>query len=432
MKRILSLVALVALVTTFGGFSAASHISASQLSIHAATLGNSAMYPLATGAQNVLIVSPSGGNFTSVQAALNSITNNSSRNPYLIWVGPGKYFEQVTMKPWVDIEGAGEDVTRIYFGGSSSAQRGTVVGTNNAELRFLTIENTGAADNATAIYDAGSLSLLHVTAKASGGTSNNTGIFSDDTASTRMNNVTATASGGFACGIKTERTTAPTMNNVTAMASGGSYDYAIYNRSPYASITNVTATASGQNSGNLVYGVYNDNFGAPSGSLTMNNVVATASGPNYYNFGVDNLYSSPRMTNVVASASGGYQNYGIAAPHGSPIMNDIVATASGGTDNFALLLDAGSPVINNATATASGGSTSYGLYNTDVNNGFTTAMVNHSTITGSTNTVYNVGSFLKIGSSNLSGGPVFTSPPGGITCAGVYDENYTFYANTCP
>ena len=57
-------------------------------------------------AQTVL-VAKSGGDFTSVQAALGSITDASASKHYLVWVGPGTYNERVQMKPFVDIEGAG-------------------------------------------------------------------------------------------------------------------------------------------------------------------------------------------------------------------------------------------------------------------------------------------------------------------------------------
>ena len=96
-----------------------------------------------SGYRNVIVVAKSGGDFTSIQAALDSITDASDTNRYLVWVAPGVYNERVTMKPYVDIEGAGEQVTRITYGGSSNPDTGTVVGANDAELRFLTVESTG-------------------------------------------------------------------------------------------------------------------------------------------------------------------------------------------------------------------------------------------------------------------------------------------------
>ena len=58
---------------------------------------------------------------------------------------PGVYSEQVTMKPYVDIEGSGELTTKITYTGSGSPNTGTVLGASNAELRFLSVENTGGA-----------------------------------------------------------------------------------------------------------------------------------------------------------------------------------------------------------------------------------------------------------------------------------------------
>ena len=57
------------------------------------------------------------------------------------------------MKPYVDIEGSGELTTKITFTGSASSTTGTLVGANNAELRFLTVENTGGDAYAIAIYN---------------------------------------------------------------------------------------------------------------------------------------------------------------------------------------------------------------------------------------------------------------------------------------
>jgi pectin methylesterase-like acyl-CoA thioesterase len=140
-------------------------------------------------------VAKSGGDFTTITAALNSIADASASNRYLVWVAPGVYTETVTMKPFVDIEGAGELTTKITFSGSASATAGTLLGANNAELRFLTVENTGGTAWAVAIFNSGTAPrLTHVTASASGGT-NNIGVYNYASSSPTMTNVTASASG---------------------------------------------------------------------------------------------------------------------------------------------------------------------------------------------------------------------------------------------
>jgi hypothetical protein len=58
-------------------------------------------------------------------------------------------------------------------------------------------------------------------------------------------------------------------------------------------------------------------------------------------------------------------------------------------------------------------------------------MINNSVIIGSTNTIYNgTSTTTRVGNTKLAGGAVSNS--GTLTCAGVYDENYTFSTDTCP
>ena len=321
---------------------------------------------------NVVIVAQSGGDFTAIQDALDSITDASDANRYLVRVMPGVYTETVTMKPYVDIEGSGELVTRITFTGSGSGNTGTVVGADDAELRSLTVENTGGNTSAIAIYNS---------------------------------------------------SVAPRLTHVTANASGGSGNYSVYNSSSSPTMTNVTASASGGSSVN--YGVFNY-----ESSPTMTNVAASASGGNN-SYGVYNSSSSPTMTNVTASASGGTLSYGVHNHHSSPMMTNVTATASGGYNSYGVYNASSSPTIHNSTIRGSGGTSgSYGIYNV-APSGSHTVRVDNSQVTGSTNTIYNTGSFTTlIGVTLLDGGAV--TGGGTVTCAGVYDENYVFYASTCP
>jgi len=274
--------------------------------------------------QNIKIVAKSGGDFTTITAALNSITDASAGNPYLIFVAPGVYSEQVTMKPYVDIQGAGEQATMITYTGIGGSSTGTVVGANNAELRFLKVENTGAYSYAIAIYN-GSTSphLTHVTASASGGSVGNMGVY-NNSASPIMTDVNATASDGpNNVGVK-NNFAMPTMLNVTATASGGTYNYGVMNEYSSPTMTNLTVTATTTASGSICYGV--SNYG---GSPNMTNVIVTASGA-MSNLGVENKGSNPTMTNVTATATGGTSSMGLSNTNGSsPTIQDSSFIASG-------------------------------------------------------------------------------------------------------
>jgi len=275
--------------------------------------------------QNVIVVARSGGDFTSIQKALASIGDNSASNPYLVWVAPGIYNESIIMKPYVDIQGAGELVTKITFVGGSSPDVATVRSSaNNAELRFLTVENTGGNNYATAIWTYGAAPrFLHITATATGGSTGNDAFYIGTNSS-------------------------PTLRDVTAIASGGSTNYGV-----------------------------NDVASSPTKIDSM----ISGSGGSYRNYAMYNFQSSPTIRNSKLSATGVATNYTI--------------------ENYAY----------------------YNSYSLTIDN---------STLVGSTNTIVNHPYYTtRVGASRLDGGPAQANN-GILTCAGVYDENYVFFPNTCP
>lgn len=64
--------------------------------------------------QQFVIVAKSGGDYSTITSALNSITDASVDKPYVIYVMPGIYLENPILKPYVDIVGADADRTWIY------------------------------------------------------------------------------------------------------------------------------------------------------------------------------------------------------------------------------------------------------------------------------------------------------------------------------
>ncbi|CAG0959210.1 hypothetical protein GPROT1_00685 [Gammaproteobacteria bacterium] len=115
----------------------------------------------------------------------------------------------------------------------------------------------------------------------------------------------------------------------------------------------------------------------------------------------------------------------------SPTMTNVTATGSGGTYSYGVLNNSSSSTIQNSVLSASAGTNNYGIDN-NAPSGFYTVIVNNSQITGSTNTISNDSEFTtRVGASLSSGGAV-SAGSGTVTCAGVYDETYAFYASTCP
>ena len=299
----------------------------------------------------IVVVSPVGTpteNGTALLNALASITDASESNPYLLKIEPGVYdvgSTSVSMLQYVDVEGSGENVTKITGAGGTLVHDATVRTANYSELRFLTVENTGGADWATAIYcSSGSPKITHVTALASGGTAWSVGVFLNSSSAVLV--------------------------DVTASASGESENRGVANHAASsATLIDVRATTVG---GTMSYAVRNTNLS----DLTMIGGTASASGATGTNTGV---YQEDRS---------------------SMLLRGVIISASGGT-------------------------TSHGLHNAHGS-----AEVQDSQVSGDTHTVLNnSGVTTRVGSSQLAGGAV---SGGTAICAGVYDENYTFYTSTCP
>lgn len=116
---------------------------------------------------NVIIVAKSGGDFTSVRSAVNSITDSSESNPYVIKVMPGIYDETsggsggvlnaIQLKNYISIQGSGIDATKLIMHRSTNIEESPYGGLivfdlrllNNVALSDMTIE----ASIDSCIYD---------------------------------------------------------------------------------------------------------------------------------------------------------------------------------------------------------------------------------------------------------------------------------------
>jgi len=139
------------------------------------------------GLQNIVTVSRSGGDFTNVSSALNSIQNASPSNPYLIVVGPGVYSiaQTIVMKDSVSIMGSGPETTVLsgFVSSSLPSDSAIIRASSNSRISNMTIRNLGGGRN---LHSIGILNnntrrsiISGVNIEISGGSVNNTGIFND-------------------------------------------------------------------------------------------------------------------------------------------------------------------------------------------------------------------------------------------------------------
>lgn len=125
---------------------------------------------------NIVTVAKENGDFDNPIDAVNSITDATGLNPYLVVIAPGKYAlnEHLNMKTGVSIAGSGVDVTIIE--GAISAgdiyNCSLLRGADEATLSNMTIRNTGGgAGCSVAIHPLNdNMRIEHVKAIAKGAT----------------------------------------------------------------------------------------------------------------------------------------------------------------------------------------------------------------------------------------------------------------------
>jgi pectin methylesterase-like acyl-CoA thioesterase len=114
----------------------------------------------ATPYQQVVTVAKSGGDYTTVKAALAAITDNSSTKRYLVQVMPGNYQEDnpLTLKEYVDIKAASADWRDTVIYNLNDAD--LITAANNSSLSGFTLEVSGTTGSARSVVAAGDKSFL--------------------------------------------------------------------------------------------------------------------------------------------------------------------------------------------------------------------------------------------------------------------------------
>ncbi|SPE49983.1 conserved exported hypothetical protein [Verrucomicrobia bacterium] len=192
------------------------NVTVSSISGNGAGLTN---LPAAPKPANIIWVATSGRDFTSIQAAINSITNASASNPFLIKIAPGTFNEAISMQSWVSIEGSGQGTTTILA--NPTFEGATVSQPDSCELRNLTVAAVNSDYSvAYGIYAAsGSPSIRNVTVSGSGTTIE--AVYAQG-ASPVLNGVTITVAGtgSFSTGIHTFSSGTATLIGCTINVNG--------------------------------------------------------------------------------------------------------------------------------------------------------------------------------------------------------------------
>jgi hypothetical protein len=334
--------------------------------------------------ENVVVVAKSGGDYSSIQSAINSIADADAENPYLVWVAPGVYTQTVVMTSHIHIHGAGQGATIISstIGGESQA---TLVLTSNTSVRELTVVNTGDDSTHIALLaPAGTDAVLvrDVTAQATGDTSG------------ENRAICVTGSG-----------TDVVLQNVTALGSGDSVS-----KGAQALVVDSGATAT------LRGGSYTSKHGSTtvSGGAIVVGLKST-SAATLRGERVTLLAEYPRGSGAALVVGVGSE----ATLRDSSCIADGISLSSPATgvgNSGALTMHNVKVVGHNSTGN------NYGLRNSGG-----TAEITHSALVGSTNSVIQTGGTITVTHSRLVGNSV----SGSVDCVAV-SRGATFNASGCP
>jgi hypothetical protein len=291
-------------------------------------------------------------------------------------VAPGEYLESVTMKPYVHLQGAGQETTVI----SSTVTNedfppinATLVMTNYVTLRDLSIVNNGEGEYSTGLSaTAGVLDakVSNVKVMAHGNGDRNFAIHNSG-GGMNLESVTASSRNGTQRNVGIYNSDGAVVELVDCLATGrgGDTAYGIYNVGAHSTVETKNTNAHGSRA-DFVYGLYND-YGA---------------------------YAFLEGGEFVGYGPGGINAVGITNFEGSSLQAEhISAHGASSHDNIG--------VYSNASAD-----------------------ISYSVLVGDYESVYSTGTiYLRFSQLKENTGHF----SGTFECAAIVVEN-TFYANSCP
>jgi hypothetical protein len=183
-----------------------------------------------TSYDNVVIVASSGGDYTTIQAAIDSITDASNNNEYLIWVAPGIYAEEITLDGYITLQGAGQEL--VLLGSTTTTDTTGIInieGYGN-EVRDLSISAYGP--------------------------SYSTGIYSDTQVDIDNVTITATDPPGTAYGVYLDGAFATIKNSTFSIGDAVTAGYGVYADESSVTIKNTDISVRNALLATAVYGAF--------------------------------------------------------------------------------------------------------------------------------------------------------------------------------
>ena len=274
----------------------------------------------------VVVLAKSGGDYASVQAAIDSIGSAAADNPYLVWIAPGVYDEAVTMAPYIHLQGAGQEATIISNDASVTLELAT-----HASVRDLTVLNDGAYSSGYAIRAEPGVTetlVANVTARGQG-------------------------SGNYVHGFRLRgSSTSVTLLDVTAVAEGiGNYNYGLYNSSGATAIIHGGSFTARQ-AGNTAYGIRNYDGSA---ELIATGATVLAENPGHQAMGLSNSEIAI-LHGGSFTARGGTGVFGIVNSDHLEAQSVTAAGLEATSNSYGLWHHGGTATLHGGSFTAQGGS----------------------------------------------------------------------------
>jgi len=250
---------------------------------------------------NVIWVAKTGGDYTSLSAAMSSITTASASNPFLIRIAPGTYYLSNTqaVKDHVYIRGSGIDVTNLECINTTNCSTILSFGDVKTRVSDLTIYNRGAGKFGARVL----------------GTGQNT---CDITLENVRVRVSATGS-GINEAIQADTCFYVTIKNSSVrIAGGGTNNYGVWlENNTYVRVSGLEITVSSGSENN--YGLYlKDNI-----NTRYESVNASANGGSARAAGLYVLSTNPNIDASYFSGTGATQyNYAAYNVNGFLTLND--------------------------------------------------------------------------------------------------------------